>query len=128
MPDRHVNRRQFLRGLGAAISLPFFPSLTPRSAWAWADGVRPPTRLMFMCVPLGFVPNKSLFACPLFEQAGATGWFPDDDGPLTRMPAVHASLEPHREHVSFLKGLTNRRYRDNIHFAENTFLTCADTL
>ncbi|MBA3845128.1 MAG: DUF1552 domain-containing protein [Planctomycetes bacterium] len=125
------SRRRFLRAAGVAIGLPFLPSLFSGSAWAGGDDpqpeARPPQRLMFMSVPLGFVPNKSLFDCKGFEEAGSTGWFPEDAGPLTRMPEVHASLEPYREHISFLKGLSHHRYRGDTHAGDDVFLTGADT-
>jgi hypothetical protein len=126
MGDQHMKRREFLRAAGVAIGLPFFPSLHPGSLWA--DPPKPPVRLLFLCVPLGFVPNQSLFKCPMFAEAGAKGWLPDQDGPLSAMPEVHAALEPYREHVSFLRGLSNRKYRADVHRADDTFLTSADTL
>ncbi len=123
------SRRRFLTGLGALIALPRFPSLFPAAAGASAaNDAKPPTRLMFMCVPLGFVPNKSLFDCPMFQAAGATGWLPDQDGALVTMPDVHASLQPYCSHISFLKGLSNRKYRADVHRSDDAFLTCADTL
>ena len=121
-------RREFLQGAGAAIGLPFFPSLFPGSAWA--DEVKPPVRLMFMAVPLGFVPNKGILGNegtnvkdPNFYNA----WFPEEDGPEYEMPAVHAALEPHRRHISFLRGLSNHKYRGETHYGDDAFLTCADT-
>jgi hypothetical protein len=122
------SRREFLRGAGAAIGLPFFPSLFPASAWA--ERVSPPPRLMFMAVPLGFVPNKGIIGNegtgvkdPKFYNA----WFPEADGPDYRMPEVHAGLEPYRRHISFLKGLSNHKYRGETHYGDDVFLTCADT-
>ena len=121
-------RRQFLKGAGVAIGLPFFPSLFPRTAWA--DEVKPPTRMMFMAVPLGFVPNKGIqgneganVKDPNFYNA----WFPEEDGPNYQMPSVHAGLEAHREHISFLRGLSNHKYRGETHYGDDAFLTCADT-
>jgi len=119
------SRRGFLKGAGVAIGLPFFPSLFPSTAWA--DGVKPPVRLMFMCVPLGFVPNKSLLNVPIFEAIGSKGWFPEEDGPQYKMPDVHTGLEPYREHISFLKGLSNHCYRGDAHFGDDVFLTGANT-
>jgi len=125
------SRRQFLHGAGVAIGLPFFPSLFPRALWGDdanpPENVKPPLRLMFMCVPLGFVPNKYLFDCHPFQEAGSTGWFPTADGQLTKMPDVHASLEPYREHISFFKGLSNHKYRGDTHNGDDVFLTGADT-
>ncbi len=123
-----MSRRQFLSGAGTAICLPFFPSLFPRAAWADGETPPPPRRLMFMCVPLGFVPNQSLLL-RTDKRWGfdGEGWFPDDVGSGYKLPAVHAALEPYREHISFLRGLSNRRYRGEPHFGDDVFLTCADT-
>jgi len=124
------NRREFLKGAGVAIGLPFFPSLFPRTAWA--EGVKPPVRLMHMCVPLGFIPDKVIATLgdgpKTVREDGPEGWFPEMDGDKYKMPYVHASLEPYREHISFLKGVSNRKYRGDAHMADNAFLTCADTL
>jgi hypothetical protein len=128
MTHQPMSRRRFLKGLGVAIALPYFPSIAPRSKSGSPDGAKPPARLMFMCVPLGFIPNQSLFKCPDFVRVGAKGWLPDEDGPLTTLPEVHASLQPYKEHISFLKGLCNLRYRGDVHAADDAFLTCADTL
>jgi hypothetical protein len=127
MTQQPISRRRFLKGLGVLIALPYFPSIAPRSASTSPDGVKPPARLMFMCVPLGFVPNQSLFHCPDFVKVGAKGWLPEVDGPLKDLPEVHASLQPYKEHLSFLKGMCNLRYRGDVHAADDVFLTCADT-
>lgn len=50
-PDTGLSRRRFLRGAGAAIALPFLPSLLPRTAWA--DEAKAPVRLAFCFVPNG---------------------------------------------------------------------------
>jgi hypothetical protein len=132
MPDSNAksgwDRRSFLRGAGSAIGLPFFPSLFPQTAWA--DRVKPPPRLLFMAVPLGFVPNKGI----LGNEGGISRdplayntWFPEEIGPGYKMPAVHAALEPYRKHISFLRGLSNRKYRGETHYGDDVFLTCADT-
>jgi len=117
------SRREFLTGVGVSIGLPFFPSLFPRTAWA--DGVTPPTRLMFMSVPLGFIPNQFVCKAEIFKEF--EGWFPEQDGADYKMPAAHADLEPYRKHFSFVKGLTNRRYRGEHHSNHDALLTCADT-
>lgn len=119
-------RREFLRGAGVAIGLPFFPSLFPRTAWA--DQVKPPARMMFMAVPLGFVPNRSIHGNEgTADPSQYNEWFPETDGADYAMPAVHAGLEPHRRHISFLKGLSNHKYRGETHYGDDAFLTCADT-
>jgi len=122
------SRREFLTGAGVAIGLPFFPSLFPRTAWA--DGVTPPARLLFMSVPLGFVPNLRMYVTnPSISGLLQLkeGWFPDDDGPNYTLPGVHTALARYREHFSFLKGLSNQKYRGDPHNADDVFLTGADT-
>ncbi len=128
-----LNRREFLKGLGVSVCLPYMPSLFP---WSSAtEAAPPPKRLLFMAVPLGFIPNQSLISQDKVYQpfsadfkGRATGWFPETNGAQYPMPEVHAKLEPFRSHISFLKGLNNRKYRDNVHQADTVFLTGADNL
>jgi hypothetical protein len=125
MREGPMNRREFLRAAGVAIGLPFFPSLHPGAAWA--DDVKPPPRPAFLCVPLGFVPNQELYDAHAYQAIGSRGWFPEAEGELTELPEVHSAFVPYREHISFLKGLSNHRYRGDAHRGDDTFLTCADT-
>lgn len=125
MPGPVHSRRQFLVGAGAAIALPFLASLLPRSVWGEVSAVAsPPTRLLFLCVPLGFAAKDA------FLQAHGIrndGWVPAEDGPSYRMPDVHACLEPWRREISFIKGLRHRRFRGDSHGSDDVFLTGADT-
>jgi hypothetical protein len=51
----HLNRRAFLRGTGAALSLPFLDAMVPAFATrAQAAAALPPPRFMAMCATLGF--------------------------------------------------------------------------
>jgi hypothetical protein len=123
--DRGWSRREFLKGAGAVVGLPFFPSL--HAGAAWADAVTVPSRLMFMAVPLGFVPNSWVLELqPEYKPFDKEGWFPEAAGPAYEMPAVHAPLLPHRQHISFLRGLSNHRYRGDAHSADDTWLTAAE--
>jgi hypothetical protein len=123
MREIHLTRRRFLRAAGTAIALPFLPSLYPRAAFAGdpPETAPPPMRMLFLGVPLGFT-WKGVF--------GATneGWNPETDGADYKMPEVHASLEPHRRDLSFIKGLRHGRYRADSHYGDDVFLTGADTL
>jgi hypothetical protein len=126
------SRRQFLRGAGTLVGLPFLPSLFTRALWGGEPGspetVAPPRRLLFMCTPMGFVPNEWILkAQPGFQSFAPEGWFPEDDGPGYKLPAVHAALAPYREHFSFIKGVSNHRYRGEVHYGDDVLLTCADT-
>src|SRR5580693_4529046 len=95
--DRPVSRRSFLKGAGAFICLPHLPSLFPRAGGA--EDVPPPRRMMFMCVPLGFVPNHDVLDMqPEYHSFCDEGWFPEKAGSDCAFPAVHADLLPHRQH------------------------------
>ena len=48
-----VNRRTFLKGLGAAVSLPMLESMIPARAMAGAAAAQPPVRMAVKFVPNG---------------------------------------------------------------------------
>jgi uncharacterized protein DUF1552 len=85
-------RRTFLRGIGAAIALPFLDSMVPalKAASTPSGGV---PRLGFFYVPNGmFLPN--------FHPAG-------EGGKAFEYTPVLKPLEPLREHVDVISGLSN---------------------
>ena len=52
---RHLDRRAFLRGSGALLSLPFLEAMVPAFATrAQAAVANPPPRFLAMCATLGF--------------------------------------------------------------------------
>src|SRR6478672_1942806 len=63
-----LNRRHFLRGLGACLALPAFESIRPLSLLAGTSGVTgktAPVRMAFFYVPNGTIPSA---------------WWPEGDG------------------------------------------------
>src|SRR5262245_36490153 len=83
-------RRTFLRGMGAAIALPFLDAMTPALSAASSAA---PARLCFFYVPNGmYLPN--------FHPAG-------DGGTSFEFTPVLKPLEPFREHVTVVSGLSN---------------------
>ena len=52
---KHLSRRTFLRGTGAAIGLPLLDAMVPALGWAPGAKPQPPTRLCFVYVPNGMV-------------------------------------------------------------------------
>ena len=84
-----LDRRTILRGLGAALTLPWLEAFVPRLARA--DTVKPPVRLAFLFAPNG------VHAPAWFVEPGLK---PED--PLS--PSLEP-LEPVRQHVTFLRGL-----------------------
>lgn len=110
------NRRQFLRGTGAILSLPFLLSAQPKSAWGRSES--PHKRLMYYYVPNGF--NMAEF-------------IPSDTGINWTPPPMLSSLLPHKDDLMLLSGVNNapgnRRDSDanaGAHFQQTpTLLTCS---
>ncbi len=90
---RHLPRRTFLRGLGAAIALPCLDAMRPALALAAA---KPPTRMAFLYFPNGVQPDS---------------WFPQLEGDIALLPEqlsrVLEPLIPYRNDIIVLGGLTN---------------------
>jgi len=74
----HLSRRQFLRANGAALALPFFPSVA--GATAAAAAVRPDKKLLMMYVPNGLVRRCFFPGEENGELPGFVGGFNADKG------------------------------------------------
>ena len=84
-----ISRRCLLRGLGAAIALPWLEAMSPRSLLGAgnAAGARLPVRMAFLYVPNGMhMPD----------------WKPGYEGPLAGLPPIMTSLERHRSNLLVL--------------------------
>lgn len=94
----HLSRRRVLQGLGVAISLPWLESMGPVKAWA--DTTDPtstaPNRMAFLYVPNG----KNM-----------ADWTPTAEGSDYELPAILKPLEPVRDQVMVLTGLTADKAR-----------------
>lgn len=91
--NRGVERRTFLRGLGAAIALPFMESALPRAAWAaGAAAAKAPLRMAFIFVPNG---------------AHMPAWTPATEGAEFTLPPTLEPLAPLRQKLNVLSGLTH---------------------
>ena len=75
-------RRTFLRGMGAAVGLPFLDAMVP--ALAAATGVKPPVRMAFAYVPNGIIMDQ---------------WNPGYEGTLGELPRILKAMEPHRDDI-----------------------------
>lgn len=82
-----LDRRTVLRGVGAALALPWLQAFAPRPAAAGEDA---PIRLAFLFAPNGVNP---------------AAWFPAREGPAFDLPPSLQPLEPVREHVLIAGGL-----------------------
>jgi hypothetical protein len=86
---RHLPRRTFLKGLGAAIALPMLDAMHP----ALARAATPSRRLVFTYVPNGVTMAE---------------WTPKTQGVGFEFSPVLKSLEPFREDTLVLSGLAHR--------------------
>lgn len=93
-----VSRRTVLKGIGAAISLPWLEAMGPLNGWA-ADtpaAKAAPNRMAFLYVPNG----KNM-----------ADWTPKQEGTDFELPAILQPLEPLREDILVLSGLTADKAR-----------------
>jgi hypothetical protein len=84
------NRRTVLRGLGAALALPWLESLP--AARAAAKSSRPPVRMCYWYVPNG---------------VNLASWFPQQEGPLVELPETLRPLSFARDYLNSFHGLTH---------------------
>lgn len=92
-----LNRRNVLRGLGVALSLPFLESLAPRAARGQA--ALPPRRFVPMYFPNG---------------AGVEWWDKPGAGKTWELAPLLRSLEPVKAKSLFIKNLGNYTWRRDL--------------
>ena len=91
---RHLARRTFLRGMGAAIALPALDAMTP--AFAASVSANAPRRMAFVYVPNGIIMKD---------------WTPAGAGADFEFSRILKPLEPYREKLMVLSGLTHNTGR-----------------
>jgi hypothetical protein len=90
-----LSRRALLRGVGAAVALPFLDAMSPAMAASSLPGGRP-SRMAFVYVPNGI---------------DMRFWNPDYEGKLGELPATLAPLEPLKDRLTLLSNLTHNNGR-----------------
>lgn len=89
-----VPRRTFLRGLGAAVALPYLDAMTP--AMARAGAVKAPVRMAFVYVPNGM---------------DMRNWNLDYEGKLDALSPILQPLEAHKQDILMMSNLTHNTGR-----------------
>jgi len=115
-----LNRRSFLRGVGVAAALPYLEAMSP--GMATRSNAEAAKRLCFVYFPNGCsLPGKK-------DEANAKWrWFPTQAGADYQFTEVLRSLEPYRERLSLLGGLSHPKSRELLgHLAGDTWLTAGD--
>jgi hypothetical protein len=87
---KHLNRRTFLRGMGAALALPMLDSMVPARAATTGGLSSAPVRMAFVYVPNGIIPGA---------------WTPKEDGKNWEFMRTMKPLEAFRENINVLTGL-----------------------
>jgi hypothetical protein len=97
--DFHMHRRNFLRGLGAAVALPILDSTLPLRALAGAPSAAgAPVRMAFLFVPNGM---------------HMPAWTPNREGADFELPSILEPFAPLRDDLLVLSGLTHDKGRAN---------------
>ncbi len=108
-----TSRRNFLRGAGALLALPFMESLTRVSAFASTASAKPPLRFGVFTVTGGTVLES---------------WKMPQAGPLEKLPSILRPLEFCKDDLLLLSGLSNSGKTDGLNGHEScafTHLTAA---
>jgi len=137
-----LSRRTVLKGLGAAVTLPWLEAMAPIYSWA-NPGQRPPVRMAFIHVHNGIVTRRLQDGNVLNSswtpegrlnwQAGRAGqllpaWTPEEVGALPRqLPPLLEPLADFRDDFSIITGLANAHGRAGVGHgpAQAAFTTCA---
>ena len=102
MARRRLTRRTVLRGLGVTIALPMLEAMQPPTLLRRAAAAGParafPRRMAFLYIPNGVVPRH---------------WKPDAAGADFTLPRILKPLEPFRDDMLVLSGLTVDKARPN---------------
>ena len=117
-----LSRRTFLRGVGVAACLPYLECMASDNKKATlGQRTKPAQRLAYVYVPNGVgLPGED-------SEYSQWNWFPKGEGKDYQFTNVLSSLEPHRQDVSILGGLSHPKSRALLgHIAGDTFLTGGD--
>lgn len=114
-----LNRRTFLRGMGVTCAVPWLEGM---SFGAKPSDEERPRRLCFV-----YFPNGASLPEEDDPEYGRWRWFPHGRDGEFRFTNVLASLEPFREKLSVLGGLSHPLSRELLgHLAGDTWLTAGD--
>jgi hypothetical protein len=105
-------RRAMLRGLGAAVALPFLDAMTPALASSKIPG-KAPVRMAFVYVPNGIEMRH---------------WTPENEGPLGELPRILRPLQPFKDDITILSNLTHNNGRALLDGAGDHGRCCASYL
>jgi hypothetical protein len=99
LPNQTISRRTALRGLGTAVALPLLDAMLPRLAVAGVGAKQElPLRMAFAYVPNG---------------VNMADWTPAEEGANFKLPFILEPLQPLKDDVLVMTGLTCDKARAN---------------
>ena len=90
---KHIPRRTFLRGIGAAVALPLLDSMIPASTVLAQTAASPKLRMGFIYFPHGAIMDQ---------------WTPTTAGKDFKISPILQPLEPYRKQLTIVSGLDNK--------------------
>ena len=97
---KHLNRRTFLRGMGATIALPLFDAMLPAGTALAATAARATPRMLFVYFPHGAIMSE---------------WTPRAAGSLVQLGRILQPLMPFRHRLTIVSGIENRHAYGPVH-------------
>ena len=98
LSKKHLDRRTFLRGMGATVALPLLDAMVP--ARALLASIRPVPRLAFVYFPHGAVMDE---------------WLPADAGRSGQLGRILEPLSPFANRLTIVSGVENRHAYGPVH-------------
>jgi hypothetical protein len=93
LTQKHLPRRTFLRGMGAAVALPLLNAMLPAQTPLRKSAGKPIPRLGFVYVPHGAIMDR---------------WTPKTEGAGFEFTPILKPLEPYRDRMNIVSGLGHR--------------------
>jgi hypothetical protein len=98
--NKHLDRRTFLRGMGATIALPLLDAMVPARTALAATAARPTPRMAFVYFPHGAIMNE---------------WTPAETGREFQLGRILEPLAPFKDRLTIVSGLENRHAYGPVH-------------
>jgi hypothetical protein len=117
---KHLSRRTFLRGSGAAIGLPLLSAMVPAATSLAQTAAAAKPRLGFFYLPHGMIMDNTRFGAEM------NAWTPDKVGKDFDLKTTLQPFAPLKQHMTVISGLGNRPAESpSVHsIIPGTWLSC----